>query len=312
MIDSGELYINPVIGFRVFHLTQSGSLKPIARGQELHSYVPDGRRFQAQCACGLYHPVPDPKCSCGFWAYNHPSWIIDRWVGIDMFEAVSTVLLTGRIVVGERGYRAQFMQLGDTFIVDASLPRSYRNLRTDEVFNESIWELLLASRERLKADGAAVLAFCSKCEAKGCKWCRGTGMHPDLNRDLDPPSRVFRKMKSLESTDYDDIANIILAEPKVADPESANLITSELTNGLHAPAIDLDKMAVRLVESRTKDGKHWHLLIDKEMPWEDYVELLEVMVKIGLVEPGYLKASKARGYTALRFPHVDSPRNSTL
>lgn len=83
---------------------------------------------------------------------------------------------------------------------------------------------------------------------------------------------------------------------------AANVITSLITGSdLHKPVIDLD-LAAKLVPSSTPG--HFHLFIDREMPWETYVELLEALVKAGLVEPGYVDASRERGYTAVRLPWV--------
>lgn len=70
---------------------------------------------------------------------------------------------------------------------------------------------------------------------------------------------------------------------------------------LHRPVIDIDH-PVKIVESST--AGHSHLYVDLVMPWDDLVKLLDVLAEIGLVEPGYVNASKARGYTAVRLPWV--------
>lgn len=108
---------------------------------------------------------------------------------------------------------------------------------------------------------------------------------------------------SSSSSDEEQDSSVILDAPV----QDANIVTSlmdipghrDLT--LHRPVIDIDK-PVQVVESTT--GGHAHLYIDHMMPWEDYLELLAVMVKVGLVEEGYLNASKARGYTAVRLPWI--------
>lgn len=89
--------------------------------------------------------------------------------------------------------------------------------------------------------------------------------------------------------------------------EAANVMTSLMDipalegEPMHRPVIDIDHRAV-VVESST--GGHSHLYIDLMMPWGDYLKLLDVMVEVGLVEPGYVNASRARGYTAVRLPWV--------
>jgi hypothetical protein len=85
-----------------------------------------------------------------------------------------------------------------------------------------------------------------------------------------------------------------------------SLVESQPTNDrsggvVHRPVIDMD-FPVKVIESSTPG--HSHLYIDREIEWDDYVKLLEVMAEIGLVEPGYVSASKDRGFTALRLPWV--------
>lgn len=84
----------------------------------------------------------------------------------------------------------------------------------------------------------------------------------------------------------------------------ANLISSYVTgegdDALHRPALDLDFKA-QLFESRSG---HYHLYLSKHVTWSQYVKLLEVMGEIGLLEEGYVSASKARGMTFLRVPVV--------
>jgi hypothetical protein len=86
------------------------------------------------------------------------------------------------------------------------------------------------------------------------------------------------------------------------DVGEANLITSRVAGTeLHKPVLDIDLPATLLPSSTPG---HFHLLIDHEMPWNTFVELLEALVKAGLVEPGYVNASLERGYTAVRLPWV--------
>lgn len=70
---------------------------------------------------------------------------------------------------------------------------------------------------------------------------------------------------------------------------------------LHRPIIDLDFPAA-LIPSTTPG--HFHLYIDKEMPWSTYQHLLEAFVAAGLMEEGYRNASVARKFTSVRMPSV--------
>lgn len=86
------------------------------------------------------------------------------------------------------------------------------------------------------------------------------------------------------------------------DVEKATVITSRVAGSArHKVVLDLD-LPAKLIPSTTPD--HFHLYIDHELDWDVYVELLRALVKAGLVEPGYLGASEARGFTAARLPWV--------
>lgn len=91
------------------------------------------------------------------------------------------------------------------------------------------------------------------------------------------------------------------------EEDEANLISSESANrvwrdlGFHLPVIDLDFPA-KLVPSTTKG--HFHLYLDKLVPWDKYVALLAAMVDAGLVEPGYLDCTIKRGASFVRKPGV--------
>lgn len=69
----------------------------------------------------------------------------------------------------------------------------------------------------------------------------------------------------------------------------------------HKPVLDID-MPVKIFPSSTEG--HFHLFIDKEMSWEDYCKLMNTMADVGLLEQGYVNASIARGYSAIRLPWI--------
>lgn len=72
-----------------------------------------------------------------------------------------------------------------------------------------------------------------------------------------------------------------------------------LPNGDHRVCIDLD-MDAALIPTTTPG--HHHLIIDHEMSWEDYKKLLDVLLDVGLIQPGYHRASIERGASWLRCP----------
>ena len=83
--------------------------------------------------------------------------------------------------------------------------------------------------------------------------------------------------------------------------ETAEVISSEINNGLHAPVLDLD-MDAFLVPSSTPG--HSHLYIDKAMTWRKYKRLLRALARAGVIEKGYAKASIRRKHTAVRCPWI--------
>ena len=93
-----------------------------------------------------------------------------------------------------------------------------------------------------------------------------------------------------------------LVKPQVVPVGAgANVVSSLLTNGRHAPAIDMD-LPVLVVPSTTPG--HSHVYIDHELSWDNYLRLLAVLVDVGLVQQGFYNSALRRGTTLLRLPHV--------
>ena len=90
----------------------------------------------------------------------------------------------------------------------------------------------------------------------------------------------------------------------IISTDKAVVATSKLEDypdDMHSPVLDID-VPHYLIPSSTEG--HSHLYIDVPMPWDKYVKLLEVLADCGIIEPGYLRASLARGFTAVRLPHI--------
>ena len=92
--------------------------------------------------------------------------------------------------------------------------------------------------------------------------------------------------------------------------QEANIVTSELVGqrsavsndlSLHAPVLDID-FGARLIPSSTPG--HFHLYFEKAMTWDNYCGLLKALGDVGILEPGYVKASLRRGYSSVRKPGV--------
>lgn len=85
------------------------------------------------------------------------------------------------------------------------------------------------------------------------------------------------------------------------DPTEANLISSLLENGNHAPVIDFD-YPIEVIPSTTLG--HFHLYIHKEVEWNKYKNVLNALANADLIEKGYAKASMHKGFSAVRPPGV--------
>lgn len=80
--------------------------------------------------------------------------------------------------------------------------------------------------------------------------------------------------------------------------------STEPSGGFHKPVLDIDFPAALLPSST--EG-HYHLYLDKEVIWDDYVALLKALATCGIIEQGYANASIERGHTAVRLPWVKKP-----
>jgi hypothetical protein len=83
----------------------------------------------------------------------------------------------------------------------------------------------------------------------------------------------------------------------------AHVVTSRAAGAenLHRPILDID-FGASLIPSTTPG--HFHLYLDKEIPWDAYEELLKALGRAGVLEQGYVDASIAREYTSVRLPWI--------
>ncbi|MCU6480516.1 hypothetical protein [Arthrobacter sp. A2-55] len=111
-----------------------------------------------------------------------------------------------------------------------------------------------------------------------------------------------------EPADSFDDAEIVTSDSGVQDSARAWLWEGNIhrhpDRRLHRPMLDIDFPAA-LIPSSTPG--HFHLYLDKPMPWEKYRDLLTALGKAGILEPGYVNVSRERKYTALRLPWVKKP-----
>lgn len=95
---------------------------------------------------------------------------------------------------------------------------------------------------------------------------------------------------------------------EVADMDEANIVSSERKTFAggptrHAVLLDIDYPAY-VVESSTPGHHHVYLDVPNGVAHDDYMELVALLGRIGVVEPGYAEVSVKRGHTDLRLPWV--------
>lgn len=85
--------------------------------------------------------------------------------------------------------------------------------------------------------------------------------------------------------------------------DQANLVSSNVDGkeGMHMPCLDLD-IPHEYIPSSTEG--HGHLYLNVEVPEDKYFALLDLLEECKILEPGYVRASKAKGGTYLRPPGV--------
>lgn len=120
-----------------------------------------------------------------------------------------------------------------------------------------------------------------------------------------PPRTLWKHSTLTATSDSEKIQGGVEIVEKyltqVGTIDEANLISSELTNRRHAPALDID-FPCQLFES--KDDGHFHLYINKQMTWPQYRNLLIALGEAGLLEEGYVNASLKHEKSFLRKPIV--------
>jgi hypothetical protein len=144
------------------------------------------------------------------------------------------------------------------------------------------------------------IALCEKCDKI---WCNiNQHFQPfgeeSLMAETSPmPGNILRRLSNFNGSYTDPVSYDIVKEPK-----NANLITSEVAGTHnHKPVLDID-LPCKLISS-THAGHH-HLYIDKILTWEHYIELLNVLAKIGIIQTGYRDSSLARGFSSVRLPWI--------
>lgn len=106
------------------------------------------------------------------------------------------------------------------------------------------------------------------------------------------PNRLFWVCDKLDEPEENPVR---LAQ----EGDTPNLTSSLALDGKHYPVLDLD-IPHALFPSTTPG--HTHLYLDIPLEWDDYVEVLDVLAKHGIIQKGFAEWSKKRGASFVRTP----------
>lgn len=107
---------------------------------------------------------------------------------------------------------------------------------------------------------------------------------------------LFRTVTPISDSPYEEDPERVPSEHGYA-----TLVSSKLPNGNHKPVIDLD-LPCTLAESSTPG--HYHLFIDKEMSFGQFLNILQAMTDAGVVQPGFNRFTREREQAFVRYPGV--------
>ena len=125
--------------------------------------------------------------------------------------------------------------------------------------------------------------------------------------DLTLPSNARRTLHKVDLTRDGEYKEGDDGREVVTDLSEANVVSSlapdfpTVVYPWHRPVLDLDIPAF-LVPSSTPG--HSHLYIDHEVPDEVFWRLCDALAEAGILQEGYVSASKSRGYTSVRLPWI--------
>ena len=121
------------------------------------------------------------------------------------------------------------------------------------------------------------------------------------------PSNARRTLHKVDLTRDGEYEEGAEGREGVTDLSEANVVSSlapdfpTIVSPWHRPVLDLDIPAF-LVPSSTPG--HSHLYIDHEVPDEVFWRLCDALAEAGILQEGYVSASKSRGYTSVRLPWI--------
>jgi hypothetical protein len=120
---------------------------------------------------------------------------------------------------------------------------------------------------------------------------------PTEDKEYEPGTD--REVAELNEANVVSSTRLDFPKDHVFDPE----MTEVRVVPRHAVLLDIDYPA-HLVESSSPGHYHLYLDVPNGVKHDDYMELLAMLAKCGVIEKGYADVSIARGHSDLRLPWV--------
>lgn len=118
----------PVIGWRAWLIELRGTVSPYeysllscVKDQKIYRW-PSGVAEAATCRVVSEHRAPVEGCSCGFYAFRRLEDLIASTKGSRGPGVIGTVELWGKVVVADRGFRAQYAYPRELFVATGMDP----------------------------------------------------------------------------------------------------------------------------------------------------------------------------------------------
>lgn len=161
----------------------------------------------------------------------------------------------------------------------------------------------MSDREKHQEQRPALYALIQRLKTYAVDWTfsfvpsENVEYEPGVDREiaeLDDANVVSSERKGYPKDCPLDYSERLRAGERPADIEKINR---------HAVLLDIDYPAY-LVPSSSPGKYHLYLDVPNGVKHDDYMELLEVLGRVGVIERGYAEVSIKRGHSDLRLPHV--------
>lgn len=126
---------------------------------------------------------------------------------------------------------------------------------------------------------------------------------------------VFRYIANIDEWESDGTVDASVSDEDRAgiemdDISRGNVMISKDINGRNYLMLDLDDEEIYLNESSTPG--HYHLVFPNPINNNDFMDLVEILHRVGIIKPGNYSSYERLGWLALRTPWVPKDHTSRL